>query len=158
MGLLTHPRRPIGGTSLFAVTFLGLSTGYAYLHPEGLDRLFGEGTGQPACSVSSGSGALPCDAEAPPLAESCGPLMADEDTKACLVPPAEQGLDDPTASPGAAPLDCCQGGISRGTLLRAPASSTSTDDPGSPVLVSPDPGAASGDQDEAPGDLPNVQE
>jgi hypothetical protein len=150
---MPRPRSSIGGTSLFAVTFLGLSTGYAYLHPEGIDRLLGGGTGQSSCSISTDF--APCDDPRP--ADTCDLLMADEEANACLAPVDDAGLDGPAGPSDNALLDCCQGSVSRGALLRASISGA-TDDPKPLALPALDADAAPSAQDDASAEPPDAPE
>ncbi|WP_169976959.1 hypothetical protein [Tautonia rosea] len=126
MGLISRPRTSIAGTSLCAVAVLGLSTGFAYLNPDGIDRLLGGGTGESSCSVSS---AFPCSVE---IADDPCCLMTDEESEACLVP--EESPPSPPSETAGVPLDCCQGGASRGALLLA---STSTAEATTPKADAP---------------------
>lgn len=125
MRIPSRPRGSIAGTSLFALTFLGISAGFAYLNPEGLDRLLGGATDHPSCSAA---GPVPCFDTMP--TDACCLLPADEEPQLCFVPQVEAELVD-AISPdaGADPaLDCCQGGLSRGALLGSSTPATPLDD------------------------------
>ncbi|WP_152051282.1 hypothetical protein [Tautonia marina] len=154
MGMPSRPRSSIAGTSLFAVTFLGLSTGYAYLDPEGLDRFLGGGAGQPLCSAS---GSLPCSDTMP--AAPCPLLLVDEEADACVMPGGETTPDHATVPATDAPLlDCCKGSVSRGALLRASTSVATPDTPKGPESPSLEDEATPSAPNEAPAPHSDTQE
>lgn len=97
-------RSPVAGTSLFALALLGLSTAFAYMNPDGVERLTGgvlDGTSSSSCgtpnSIASAPSCAPSGPNEGPGLPLCSPIAEDES----LFP------------------DCCVGGVSRGALLLA---------------------------------------